>query len=285
MKSICIKMTDQKTIKYLLEKLNNINLDGVYFSCKKFKVYNNIIIHFKGKEDSSFIKKISTILSSIVVDLFEDKFIKFLIKSEYFYFDKNEQKHILNNTINDLYDIEEYIYSPNVRFNKIYKSFYDYLQFNKSIVFKGFITFRIKTYVETLLEQIDKSVNKFILEKEYYELISLLKMYINSEKPLTDVVHMVYNNNNAILLNKNKKIIDLDENIFNAKYLSDISFSSNDYVLNKLLDILPNKIYIHLIDNICDDFINTIKLVFENRVSFCTECQICNIYKSKKKTK
>ncbi len=66
---------------------------------------------------------------------------------------------------------------------------------------------------------------------------------------------------------------------FNAKFLSDISFSKNDYTLNTLLTLLPKKIYIHLIDDYIDEFINTLKLIFEKRISYCHDCDICNIYK------
>jgi len=36
--------------------------------------------------------------------------------------------------------------------------------------------------------------------------------------------------------------------------------------------------YIHLID-IEDEFINTLKLIFDNRVCICKDCNICTIYK------
>ena len=48
-------------------------------------------------------------------------------------------------------------------------------------------------------------------------------------------------------LDENKNIIPLDDSIYQAKYLSDISFSKNDYTLNTLLTLLPKKIYIHLL--------------------------------------
>ena len=63
-----------------------------------------------------------------------------------------------------------------------------------------------------------------------------------------------------------------------SRYLSDISFSSNDYALNSLLALLPRRIIIHLIGP-SDDFIDTIKLIFENRVSVCEDCNICQTYK------
>ena len=85
-------------------------------------------------------------------------------------------------------------------------------------------------------------------------------------------------NGDSILLDNEKNIVHEDTNISNAKYLSDISFSSNDIALNTLLSILPRTIEIHVIDKE-DEFINTLKLIFENRIKFCNECNICKTYK------
>ena len=279
MKSICIKMTNQNITKHLLEQLNEFKLDDVYFSCKKFKIYYNIIIHFKGKNEKLFFEETSKILATFIIDLFEEKIIQNLIKSEYFYFDTNEQKQIANITFEDLYNNEESVYSFDRRYNLIYNSCLEYLLSNNSLVLKGFITFRLKNYLETILEQVDKSVNKFIVQKEYTEFISLLRMYVNSEESNCSLIHLIYRNYKPILLDENKNVIKIDDNISNLKYLSDISFSTNDFALNTLLNIIPKKIYIHLIDSNKDEFINTIKLIFENRAIFCTDCSICKIYK------
>lgn len=279
MKSICIKMTNQNITKHLLEQLNEFKLDDVYFSCKKFKIYYNIIIHFKGKNEKLFFEETSKILATFIINLFEEKIIQNLIKSEYFYFDTNEQKQIANITFEDLYNNEESVYSFDKRYNLIYNSCLEYLLSNNSLVLKGFITFRLKNYLETILEQVDKSVNKFIVQKEYTEFISLLRMYVNSEESNCSLIHLIYRNYKPILLDENKNLIKIDDNISNLKYLSDISFSTNDFALNTLLNIIPKKIYIHLIDSNKDEFINTIKLIFENRAIFCTDCSICKIYK------
>ena len=67
----------------------------------------------------------------------------------------------------------------------------------------------------------------------------------------------------------------------NAKYLSDISFSSNDYALNALLNLTPKKLIIHVMDGTSDEFINTLKLIFENRYEVCNSCELCKLYKIK----
>ena len=282
MKSICIKTNNQKAIQYLLDELNNIEIDNIYYSCKKFKIYQNIIVHYTGNNIKVFYNELSYILSNLVIEIYEDTIINKLILNDYFYFDILERKQIAELTLEDSYDPEETEMPRDQIFDTLYKIFYKYISTDHSIFLKGFLTFRIKDYIEILNRQIDKSVNKFLIQKEYNEFISLLKMYINSEGSKTDIVHLIYSDSNPILLDKAKKIIRIDENMFNAKYLSDISFSSSDYALNTLLTLIPSKIYIHLIDNTIDEFITTLKLIFEDRVIYCTDCSICKIYKNKK---
>ena len=85
-------------------------------------------------------------------------------------------------------------------------------------------------------------------------------------------------------LDENKNIVPLCKEIYNAKFLSDIIFSENDYALNTLLTLLPQRIEIHLLDSE-DEFIKTVKLIFEDRVYICRECNICRTYKMIKMTK
>jgi len=125
---------------------------------------------------------------------------------------------------------------------------------------------------------IDISVNQYIIEKEYTEFISLLKTYIHTAESTINILHLIYSNGESILLDENKNIVSITDNIFNAKYLSDISFSSNDFALNTLLSMVPEKLDIHIIDEE-DEFIETLKLIFENRIKICKDCNICRTYR------
>ena len=200
----------------------------------------------------------------------------------YFYFDKTERNKILdicfNITIDDFNSIFE------KKLNTLSELFFEYLCNCKSIVLTGFINFRISKYLNILDEIASEAVNHFIIEKEYLEFVSLLKLYINTQPSNSNLVHIIYSNSESVLLDEYKKLIKVDTNTFSAKYLSDISFSSNDYTLNSLLTILPKKICVHLIDNSCDEFIDTLQLIFENRISICTDCNICRLYKTTYKT-
>ena len=280
MKSLCIKTNNSCLQNYLLNELKNIKLNSVCFSKNKFKHYENIIIHYTGNNYTEFYSKISSILSFLVIDELEDDLLKNIIFQNYFYFDSIEKNKILE----ICYDLIAENLSSNfdIKFKKLYDSFFNFISSHKSIILNGFINFRIKPYIKILEDLVDEAVNAFIIEKEYLEFISLLRLYINSQESNCDLVHLVYYNSDSLLLDSNKNIINTSSDIFNAKYLSDISFSSNDYTLNTLLSLIPKKIYIHLIDGYIDEFINTLKLVFENRINLCTDCNICKIYRSAK---
>ena len=280
MKSVCIKTNNSNLLNYLLNELDYIEIEPVYISSNEFKNYKNIIVHYRGNDDKNFIHEISCILSCLIIDELEEKFLKQIILKNYFYFNYNERKHILDMC----YDIftDDFNTYFDKKYNCLIYNFEDYLTTNKSIVLTGFINFRIKDYMIILENIVDEAVNTFIIEKEYLEFVSLLKMYISAQSCNCNVVHLIYNNENSILLDDNKNVINISDDIFKAKYLSDITFSSNDYALNSLLTLIPKKIYIHLIDNVVDEFIHTIGLIFENRTEICTDCDICKIYKNNK---
>ena len=278
MKSICIKTNNENLLDYLLNELDYIEVKPVAISKNQFKNYKNIIIHYSGNDNTKFVHEVSCILSCLVIDELEESFLKMILLKNYFYFNSTEMKHILE-LCYEIFSDDFNTYFDK-KHNLLIDSFENYLITNKSIILTGFINFRIKNYMTILEDVVDEAVNSFVVEKEYLEFISLLKMYVNSQNSNCDVVHLIYNKNNSTLLDKDKNQINVSDDIFKAKYLSDISFSSNDYALNTLLTLVPKKIHIHLIDNCIDEFIHTISLIFENRVEICTDCSICQIYKN-----
>ena len=278
MKSICIKTNSTENINYLLSLLDNTKMKNICYSCNKFKNYKNIIIHCKSEPESDFISTISEILSFLVLENYEESLIKKLIFTNYFYFDMQERNIVFEIALNLLSESNFNIIDN--RQSILYESFYDYLSENNQIVLDGFLNFRIKKYLEFLNNIIDDAVNHFIVEREYWEFISLLKVYINSESSSIDEVHLIYNKSESILLDNNKNVIEINENIFKAKYLSDITFSSNDYTLNTLLNLVPKKIYVYTSENIFDEFLNTLQLIFEDRVTFCEETDKLNQLKT-----
>lgn len=276
MKSICIKSNNKYIIEYLLKDFSCLDLDDVYLSCNSFKIYDNVIIHYSGENVNLFNRLLCNTLTNCILNFYEKKITKNIINYNYFYFNDMERQQILDNCIS-LFSSDADIY--NEKYTIVYNALDMYLQEHHSLVLNGFVNFRLKEYREILDNNTDLCVSNFLIEREYYEFINILHLYVNSKETQFNSVHLVYVNKESILIDEEKNIIPIQDNIFNAKYLSDISFSSNDYCLNTLLSILPKKITIHLINNYEDEFITTLKLIFEDKVSICTDCDICHVYR------
>lgn len=276
MKSFCIKTNNIKIRDYLLNSLACTDFEHIYYINRKFKVYENVIVHYIGEHECDFLNILSNIISDCILVFFEHFLIKRSLNFNYFYFDNFEKKIIEENCYSYITSNED----DTLKFRKdeIWPNVLKYISENKSMILDGFVNFRLDNYLETINEVVDYSVNKYIVDKEYTEFINLLKLYIDSKDSEADLVHLIYTNGESILLDNNQNIISLSDNIFEAKYLSDISFSSNDYALNALLTLLPKRIEVHII-GFEDDFINTLKLVFGSRIFICKECNICRTYK------
>lgn len=275
MESFCIKTNNQTIIHYLLNKFENIGLEDVYLSLRQFKIYHNFIVHYLGDDISTFYNESAEILTDTILTFYEPILLRRLLNVNYFYFSDKERKQIAD--ICSFHLTTDQTESV-LRKNYIYIACLKYLCEHKSTILDGFVNFRLKDYIKLLDSHIDTAVNSFLIEKEYSEFINLLKMYITSSPSCCHEVHLIYAGKESILMDEDNHIIDVSDNIFNAKYLSDISFSSNDYALNSLLTLIPEKITIHIIDQE-DEFIRTLKLIFDNRIFICNDCSICQAYK------
>ncbi len=276
MKSYCIKTDNERIIEYLLNKISKLEFPNIYYCKKSFKIYENVVMHYKDE----YIDKFNNIVTTLIVDtirtFFEERILKRIINVNYFYFDESERNIIYD-------DCNEFLKQDDVEINEtIFKQIKNYIKENKNIVLEGVVNFRINDYVKILDNIVDMAVNKYIIEKEYKEFINLLKIYVNTTGTKADIMHLIYTNGESILLDKDKNIVQIDKNISNTKYLSDISFSSNDIALNTLLSILPKKLIIHIIDKE-DEFINTLKLIFDDRIEICKACNICKTFNIKNK--
>lgn len=294
MLSFCIKTNNQSDILKLTNYISEIQLDNIMFLTKNFSKYTNIIVHYLGNDTEIFYEYFANTLCDFIIDNYESNILNDILVSNFFYFDKTELSEIkricdsmLNNVpLNKILPFQQLKsetandekISISSRKDLLINNILSYLKSSKSMILNGFLRFRIYDYINFLNDLVDSAVNEFVINKEYSEFIELLKLYIDSKPPRSELIHLIYINEESILLDKNRNIISLSHNNLDIPYLSDISFSSNDYALNSLLSLLPKKLIIHTSD-IEDDFVNTLKLIFNSKVTICKHCSICDNYK------
>lgn len=158
MKSLCMKVIGEEKEKFLIEKLET-SLLNIYISNYRFKIYDNVIVHYPEENADIFYETMSKIIKEYIEYFFEKDIIKSNIKKNYFYLNELERKYIyeITNKILDLPDAK--IGYKNRILTKI---IYDYIKENKSIVIDGFVNFRIKKYKEILENIIEVSVFSYL---------------------------------------------------------------------------------------------------------------------------
>ena len=86
MKSFCIKTNNNDILNYLLERIQAIDFENLVYSQNQYRVYQNIVIHYLGKENEKFYTFLCELLEEIVIEFYQEKMIKQLINYNYFYF-------------------------------------------------------------------------------------------------------------------------------------------------------------------------------------------------------
>ena len=286
-KSIIIKINNSMFLDYLYFKLllKTKSNKKIYISKNRFSKYSNIIIHLSNikiyDELFDFINLISDILTNCIIKFYTYPLLIRILNHNFFYFSISEQVTIIHNTIKELntliFECFSYIY-PN-----IYSYIYNNLLYNQhtSLYITGFVNFRLKKYNNFLNIQLEKQIQNFILEKEYLNLINLLQEYIEITPPKTNLIHVVFTKNSICLLNSNYSIIPINNTLNN--YISDFTFSNHDKILNTLLTLLPKNIIFHILynkDNIYNDFIQSLELIFKDRIHICdcNNCKLCKMH-------
>lgn len=281
MKSLCVKTNNSLAIHYLLEQFEAMDIPDTYISFKEFHHFQNIILHCVDESYTTpFIHAISNIVTKAVLLFFENDIIKNVISLNYFYFSGLEKNKIFEQCMKLLNNQED----SSARYDMINNKLFEYISTHHSLFLQGFLDFRLPDYQTFMNEKVDLAVNQFIIDKEYTEFINILRLYIRSESAASNTphLHLIYRHHHSVIINDEKEIVACNDNIAKAKYISDISFSSNDLALNTLLNLLPKRITVHLVDSYPDEFINTLELIFQDRVTLCENCDICDLYRFQK---
>lgn len=143
------------------------------------------------------------------------------------------------------------------------------LMANTTFCLDGWIRFRLSPYKMVVMDKIENLIYEYEAYKEYEEFISLLKSYVLKQPSLINKIHLIPNGDGRIdLYNEKKEYMDLDMEEYACW---------DDLILGTLLTLVPLRMIIHK-EVKCKNtkLIDTIKGIYEDRVTFCKSCKYCN---------
>ncbi|MEG0799467.1 MAG: putative sporulation protein YtxC, partial [Bacilli bacterium] len=166
--------------------------------------------------------------------------------------------------------------------NKIIKNIIMCLEEGIEINIKGFLDFRSKELTVDIYGMIEKIVERYMVEKEYNEFISLLKYFVEVQESRLDRIDIFIGKEDGQYILKDEFGNDMMSSLMSelCENKSIVDVSKDDLVISGLITTCPKKIVIHSANRCRNkELLNTIKSVFEDRVEYCNGCNECSILK------
>ena len=224
---------------------------------------------------------VASALSDVIVENWEQELLHKVIRGTYYYFTHDEQETIFRYAGRNLAGSvgvadNGHLYRVN-RKAQVMHRLRDYLDGADELVLEGFVTFRLRDYVEELEDAVDRAVDDFLMEREYREFVRLLKYFVDVQEPRMDHVHVLIRPGGSF------KLVDDDGSAIKSEYLEEFvvemvesEVNYEDLLISALITLAPRAVTVHTRETEWDESIETIKGVFGERVRFCEACAVCD---------
>lgn len=275
----------------LYRYMKETKIEGAEITIEDYYVNEMLYMRFGLKEkliskltDKGQVEEFKYILASAlteaIINNYEMKLIKKIAKTNFFYLTERERAGVTNTALQLLKG--EKMMQPGgfykaTRRNKIMRSILEYLAADNEINIKGFLNFRLVSYLNELNEVIERALEIYIAEREYNEFIKLLRYFVDIQECKMEEINLCQSKDGRYIL------CDSQRNKINIEYfdelksdIADDSINYDDLLISTLITISPNRIIIHEVDNFKNkELIQTITSVFEGRIILCDKCDLC----------
>jgi len=210
-----------------------------------------------------------------VVHFVEPEEIKKIVNKDYAFFEPYEKKKLANyvqKAIDGEVDIHEQLFV--MRRNRIIESVTErYFKENTKLNLEGFVPFRLQSYHDELESLVEYNAEAYLVKKEYAEFIYLLKNYLcDQPKRLKSLEVFVTENRQYIFKNCQGK--DITTKLC-REVNGECCMAEDDVLVNVLVTQNPAKLNIHNRRFMKNEVAETIKLIFDDRCTFCEGCSLC----------
>jgi len=219
---------------------------------------------------------VANVITDLILNTLTRELLYRMTRGNYGYFTEEERQTIVAeatailNSQGETEGVPCRIFRRNQVLSKILK----YLEHHNQLVLEGFLRFQLKDYFAELREATDRSVDRFMLQREYQEFIRLLRYFVEMQTPRIDEVNVrVKGGGMFSLLDEEGEPIE-HEQLRNV--LTDIGPEEIDYedlLLSALITIAPATVVLHILEPL--EVVETIKQVFGERVVICPGCAVC----------
>ncbi|MGI6119162.1 MAG: sporulation protein YtxC [Desulfosporosinus sp.] len=140
---------------------------------------------------------------------------------------------------------------------------------------EGFLRFRAQEYRSEVNKAVEYALDEYVIEKEYMEFITLLKHFVDRQKPRLDCLHVGITPQGKFHLYNDERV-KVTHQYLEDYQLDDVhELGYEDLLVSALIAVAPRQIILHIRYEGFKDSLKTIRSVFGDRVRDCHGCILC----------
>ncbi|HEX7066136.1 MAG TPA: putative sporulation protein YtxC [Bacillales bacterium] len=264
---ITVELNDEQDALMLFDKFVGSDKSGAIYAR-----HSDNCVTVTGEQWQDVIAFASSVLSDYVMGTREEEMLLELIRSTFYFQDKDEQeqilavaKSIMQGKKTDLPGLKKI----SSRREVLIQAFCEFLDTETTFHYESFIRFRLKPYRECLQRYVEMAIDEYKLEQEYQNFVESLRKLLTTRRPLLDTIHLVFQREFAIYDREYQRIDEQNvrehlDPVLGQRWGMDIEPS----VLVTLIGIAPRNVFLYT-DNVDAGMIQTIQNVFQERVIIC----------------
>jgi putative sporulation protein YtxC len=222
---------------------------------------------------------VANALSDLIIEDWEGMLVRKIIRQNYQHLSPEEQDAVFGNVEDSLEDTSgsRGIIWRITRKAKVLNKLLEYLDLNDVLILDGFVTFRLKDYLEELEEVVDQAVDEYLLDREYQEFIKLLRHFAGLQEPKAERIHVFLRpEGNFRMRDQNGRIIEDEFLSHCARDLVGEGIECEDVLISSLVTLAPSRVVIHRGGHSLSRMgTETLKGVFGERLEHCNGCSWC----------
>lgn len=228
------------------------------------------------KEKDEVLKGIASIIGDVIQESILKKFARGYLKT-YKGLNKEEKKEVEELFIRNNYMAKEDGVSY-ISYYVIYTPLIKELERYKEVNIDGWMSFRTQKYKVLLEDVIEQTIYDYEMQKDYIQFINFLLDTKATQETKEDTIHLIPLASGEIIL-LNKKMENHTEH-YMQQYCNELEgdkMQIEDKILHILICAAPQKVVIHKeVKNLNPHFLETLKALFKEQISYCTGCNNCN---------
>jgi putative sporulation protein YtxC len=212
-------------------------------------------------------ENICIVLSDIIIENLEVRYLVNILKNEYKFLTEKEQCEILVLSLKSVWDPTKQSQDIDKAKKDVSNRIMQVLENSDELILEGFMRFRMKDYLLSWRDSLKRTIDSYLLNKEYDEFINVVKYFVMIKKSKYEKINVFITSDNTFaIFDENMVLIDDSKNVSDQTFRT-YDMKYKDILLSLLVNIAPKHITIHHPNNLNDDvFIKTLNKIFDNQV-------------------